>query len=406
MTSPAGHSRRRKKLNLPKRRWHVLGAAALLGLTTAAAALILTSPAPEIDKNTSGQLALESLPQPLMATNLNSESDSLPDLLAGEIPEGENPTQRRSETAQKDALGNPVSTNVQKDASSTTQETPQTAPSTKPKTVLIDGQPLDSGSAEIFSELSQSGPFGPLPKKTENGNSVFKAYRKEAPNSTNRKSVALIIGGLGLNRTLTQEAIDTLPANVTLSFAAHAPDLQVWIDRARLNGHEVLLEIPMQSRASSSSEPGADHMLSIDAPEKNAENLDWLLSRAQGYFGVINYNGDSFLTRTDAAAPTLSRFSDSGLAFITDGAFSAPSLPALTQSLSLPYKSGFGLIDPEPQTERIETELSRLAEESRVGDTPIGVGFAYPETLASVNRWIDDLPDKSLQLIPASAALE
>ena len=402
MTSYGGHSHRRKRLRLPKRRYHVFGAILLIALMCAASALVMTSPPPESDKNTSGQIALQSLPQPLMATNLNSESDSLPDLLAGEVPEGENPTRLTTDNPQSDALGNPISGGAQND----TPSTPETAPSTKPKTVLIDGQPLDGGTAEIFSELSESGPFGPLPKKTVKGNTVFKAYRKDVTASASGKSVALIIGGLGINRDLTQEAIDTLPANVTLSFAAHAPNLQVWIDKARLNGHEVLLEIPMQSRASNSNEPGADHMLSTDAPEENEENLDWLLSRAQGYFGVINYNGDSFLTRTDAAAPTLSRFSESGLAFITDGAFPAPSLPALSQSLSLPYKSGFGLIDPEPQTERIVTELSRLAEESRPGDTPIGVGFAYPETLASVNRWIDDLPDKSLQLIPASAAIE
>lgn len=402
MTSSGGYSRRRRKLKLPKRRWHVLGGIVLLALTALAVASIAISPAPEMDKNTSGQLTLETLPQPLMATNLNSESDALPDLLAGEVPEGANPTRTRQTPTQTDALGNPVSN---KSANTPPADSP-TAPSTKPKTVLIDGQPLDSGSAEIYSDLSRSGPFGPLPKKAANGQTVFKAYRKDEPSASTVKSVALIIGGLGINRNLTQRAIDTLPANVTLSFAAHTPDLQSWIDKARINGHEVLLEIPMESRSSNPDEPGADYMLSATDPEKNSENLDWLLSRAQGYFGVINYNGDAFLTRTDAAAPALARFSSSGLAFVTDGAFSTPSLPALSESVSLPFKSGFGLIDPEPQTERIETELSRLASESNLEDTPIGVGFAYPETLASVNRWIDDLPDQSIRLVPASAALK
>ena len=147
-------------------------------------------------------------------------------------------------------------------------------------------------------------------------------------------------------------------------------------------------------------------MLKAGETDQNKENLDWLLSRAQGYFGIINYNGDAFLTRADAAAPTLNRLSDSGLAFISDGAFTAPSLDALAQSVGLPYTAGFGLIDPEPKSALIEIELSRLASQSAEGHTPVGVGFAYPETISSVKRWIDDLPGQSLELVPASATLK
>jgi len=406
MSKPSGYpspnsatasSRRRRQLELPKRRWHVLGAVALVALAAIAGALVLTKPVPDTDPFTSGQLALEPLPQPLLATNLNSENDALPDLLAGEVPEGENPTQIARNQGNTDALGNPVNTGTQ---------TPKSAPQVKPKVVLVDGKPLDDGSAKTYAELTQNGPFGPLPQKAENGNTSFKAYRKTVSPEAGLKSVSIIIGGLGVNRNLTQRAIDVLPANVTLSFAAHSPDLQTWMDKARSNGHEVLLEIPMASDNSNSDEPGASRMLKAGETDKNEQNLDWLLSRAQGYYGVINYNGDAFLTRADAAASTLSRISDSGLAFISDGAFAAPSLGALAQSVSLPYASGFGLIDPEPKSALIEAELSRLADQSGEDQIPVGVGFAYPETITSVKRWIDDLPGQSLQLVPASAAIQ
>ncbi|CAM3874609.1 divergent polysaccharide deacetylase family protein [Litorimonas haliclonae] len=406
MSEPSGYprpesatasSRRRRQLELPKRRWHILGAFALLALVAITSVMVLIKPAPDTDPYTSGQLALEPLPQPLLATNLNSDNDALPDLLAGEVPEGENPTQIARNQGKTDALGNPVKTDI---------ETPASPPKVEPKVVLVDGKPLDDGSAKTYAELTVEGPFGPLPQKAENGNTSFKAYRKTNSPEAGLNSVSIIIGGLGVNRNLTQRAIDALPANVTLSFAAHSPDLQSWVDKARSNGHEVLLEIPMASDNSNSDEPGADHMLKAGETDKNEENLDWLLSRAQGYYGVINYNGDAFLTRADAAATTLSRLSDSGLAFISDGSFAAPSLDALAQSVSLPYASGHGLIDPEPKSALIEIELSRLADQSAKGQTPIGVGFAYPETLTSVKRWIDDLPGQSLQLVPASAAIK
>ena len=50
-----------------------------------------------------GQVKLEPLPLPEISSRLNGESNALPDLLAGVVPEGENPTELL------DALGNPIS---------------------------------------------------------------------------------------------------------------------------------------------------------------------------------------------------------------------------------------------------------------------------------------------------------
>ena len=121
---------------------------------------------------------------------------------------------------------------------------------------------------------------------------------------------------------------------------------------------------------------------------------------------MINFNGDKFLRRADVSAEALTRFSNSGLGFITDGAFDTPSLKNLARTAGLPFKQGFGLIDPDPQPAIIDIELRRLAATATSGPEPVGVGFAYPETIQSVSNWIDTLPSQSLQLVPASNLLE
>ena len=55
-----------------------------------------------------------------------------------------------------------------------------------------------------------------------------------------------MVGGLGLNASATKAAIERLPPEITLSFVAYSDGLQGWIDMARANGHEVLLEAPME----------------------------------------------------------------------------------------------------------------------------------------------------------------
>jgi len=72
------------------------------------------------------------------------------------------------------------------------------------------------------------------------------AYKRPFSAGSGKRPVSIIIGGLGVNRSLTNQAINELPADVTLSFAAHAPGLQNWINQARAKGHDVFIEPPME----------------------------------------------------------------------------------------------------------------------------------------------------------------
>ena len=175
---------------------------------------------------------------------------------------------------------------------------------------------------------------------------------------------------------------------------------------ARADGHEVLIEIPMESAEFDPNEPGADRALRVTLPPgENGRRLDWMLSRAQGYAGVTNYNGDVFLTRADAAAPFMDRLSQTGLGFLTDGAFEAPTLPTLASAVRQPFKAGNGLIDPDPIVRVVSGRLSVLGQSAKSGSHPVGVGFAYPQTIEAVQNWITTLDSQNLQLAPATSAL-
>ncbi|WP_412160064.1 divergent polysaccharide deacetylase family protein, partial [Pantoea sp. SIMBA_079] len=54
------------------------------------------------------------------------------------------------------------------------------------------------------------------------------------------------MGGLGLSQTGSMEAIDKLPQEVTLGFAPQGNSLQRWMQAARQNGHELVLQLPME----------------------------------------------------------------------------------------------------------------------------------------------------------------
>ncbi len=245
--------------------------------------------------------------------------------------------------------------------------------------------------------LSAPGPGGPLPVVGPDGATAAQAYaRPFTPDGHPR--VALIIGGLGLNAKATRQAIDTLPPDVTLSFVPYAEGLQGWIDMARAAGHEVLLEAPMEPKDYPSNDPGPYTLLADARPDDNAHKLDWLMSRASGYFGLTNYLGSKFV----ASAPAMSAFTGSlknhGLAFIDDGS-------AGRVGGGIPRASADRIVDSQLAGEAIEQQLSALETQASRTGRALGSGFAYPVTLDEAAKWAAGLSARGYQLAPASAVM-
>ena len=411
MNARTPNVRRRSMEPLPSRKKHVLLAFCFVTLFVGGGYLLTNVFGNANDAEVKGSVQVAPMPLPPASDTLGGDSEALPDLLAGEIPENVNPTEIVK--PEVDALGNPVGASVdtpKEPSPLPTVATQQPTTTSGPRTITIDGAPIDgSGSALIpapISGLTKVSAYGRIPAISASGLTPLSAYKRPFSAVSGKQSVSIIIGGLGVNRGLTNQAINELPAEVTLAFAAHAPGLQNWINQARAKGHEVLIELPMESADFNPTEPGADRALMASRnAAANMRNLDWLLSRGQGYFGVTNYNGDRFLTRADVAAPILDKLAKSGLSFVFDGSVSAPSLSALSSSARLPFARGYNLIDPQQDTSIIQSELSRLNAQAQNSSGTIGVGFAYPETIAAVRNWAQGLGSQGLTLAPASTTL-
>ncbi|MEO8114288.1 MAG: divergent polysaccharide deacetylase family protein, partial [Phenylobacterium sp.] len=179
-------------------------------------------------------------------------------------------------------------------ASAANRTTPLPLPSP-----FVPGAPLPTAPIAGFYA---PGPGGPLPIIAQDGRTSAQVYARPFF-ADGRPKVALVIGGLGLNARATQQAIETLRPEVTLSFVAYAEGLQGWIDMARAHGHEVLLETPMEPMDYPDNDPGPYTLMTDAQAPDTLKKLEWVLSRATGYFGLTNYLGSRFLG-SDAAYQT------------------------------------------------------------------------------------------------------
>ena len=241
-----------------------------------------------------------------------------------------------------------------------------------------------------------------LPVIAEDGRTPAAVYARPGVAAPDQPRVALIVGGLGLNWRITQQAIDELPPEVTLSFSPHAADLQIWIDRARKAGHEVLIEVSMEPYDwGSSTPPAATLVIDADA-QTNIAKLFEVLSSASGYFGVMNYQGARFATDLQAATPVLDELKSRGLVFIEDGSIGRSVFGDIAASNGLSFARAGTVIDAEQQASSIENELARLESRALEGGYALGTGFAYPVTVDTVRDWSLGLQARGIALVPAS----
>ncbi|MGZ3370310.1 MAG: divergent polysaccharide deacetylase family protein [Caulobacteraceae bacterium] len=245
--------------------------------------------------------------------------------------------------------------------------------------------------------LSAPGPGGLLPIISADGRASWKAYARPFTDD-GRPKIALVIGGLGLNPDQARQAIDLLPPEVTLSFSPYAENLQALIDRARAAGHEVMVELPMEPLDYPDNDPGPYTLLSNAQPGEIQSKLDWLMSRATGYFAVTNAFGSRFLSQDRAMAPVVQSLRQRGVAFVDDG-------QAAGRGGGLHRASMGPRIDADLDSGAIDNQLLSLEAMALQSGAALGTGSGYPLTVNQVQKWAVAVRERGYALAPASALM-
>jgi polysaccharide deacetylase 2 family uncharacterized protein YibQ len=136
-------------------------------------------------------------------------------------------------------------------------------------------------------------------------------------------------------------------------------------------------------------------MANAQGPE-TVKKLEWLLSRATGYFGVTNYLGSRFVNSDGGMSALTGALRGRGLAFVDDGS-------AAKRGGGLPRASADRIIDDQLSKESIDQQLLALEAGALQHGQALGSGFAYPVTLAQVSAWTQSVESRGYQLAPASA---
>ena len=215
---------------------------------------------------------------------------------------------------------------------------------------------------------------------------------------TGAAKLAVIVEGLGLSQSATEAAISKLPAAVTLAFSPYARGLKKWMEKAKESGHEVLIEVPMESKQFPADDPGPLGLLTALEPKENQLRLEMILKESGAAVGVLDSQGSKFredqsINAVFAKLKELNLFYVQGRPGVRVGETTVPTAVADV------------VLDERPFRAAVDARLDYAERLAKYQGSAVASLSARPVSFERLVLWIDQAQEKGVSLAPISQVL-
>lgn len=251
--------------------------------------------------------------------------------------------------------------------------------------------------------LTEPSVHGPLPRIGADGRVPMRAYARAFDRQDSRPRVALILGGIGLNHGLSEQAIRTLPPAVALAFNPYAAQPVALLDQARTRGFETLLALPMEPTGFPLNDPGERALLTGLPAGENTGRLEWLLARFPGHVGAVGALGSM---RGERFAAMTEPFQQMQLALAARGLLYFDARPGVPSTPRAWGRTVDVVVDEPPTRAEIDLRLAQMERLARERGGALGyIGEVTPVALQRITAWADGLEARGIALAPVTAVM-
>lgn len=254
-----------------------------------------------------------------------------------------------------------------------------------------------------LAELYEETKYGPLPIIAEDGRRPFDIYA--APKITDAKGwrIAILVTGLGKRARATQRALNDLPTNTSLAFSVYGSKMHDWGQKARILGHEVFLEVPMEPSEKSQNYGGPLTLLVGNTQQINTQLLRSSLGNFSGYVGIVNQMGSRFTVAADSMRPVLDEIKRRGLMFVDSRTTKFSRAATMANAVNMPWAVNNQFIDDDLDAATIGIQLANLEKRAKAQGAALGIARAYPVTFGVIKVWAATLEERGFVLVPVSS---
>lgn len=256
-------------------------------------------------------------------------------------------------------------------------------------------EPLQESLQEPQEEVIALAQISPTPAVDK------KVYDYTTPQG--HGNVVIMIDDMGVSSH--SRAVENLAGPLTLSFLPFGHDLQAQVNRARAQGHEIMLHMPMQAMKESGD--GGPRVLKVNqSPAEFDATLNWGLNSFQGYVGVNNHMGSRLTQDSAAMQKIMEALKVRGVYFVDSKTIGSSVAANVAAQNGLPYAVRDVFLDHEISRDFVRRQLSVLEGIAKRKGYAIAIGHPHPETIDVLKEWLPTLSQRGLTLVPASAVVK
>lgn len=267
-------------------------------------------------------------------------------------------------------------------------------------TVQVDKNSVKLRAAPNMALVEKSD-FGLLPAVRDDVY-PWKYYGRPFTKLGNVSLISVVVTGLGMHKELGIAA-SRLPPDICLSVSPYAKDVPVWMQSMRAQGHEFLLDLPMEPDTFPAFDPGPSALMTSIMPEENMTRLKRIMGKSTGYIGlVIPHDEVYFSGQKDFIQPVVQEMAKRGVMGLFTKFQDRPALNDVLGETELVHLSADIFIRYGADINEITQQLSAAESVADKRGSAIVVVQASPVALDVIKKWTEALGEKGFQLTPLS----
>lgn len=224
--------------------------------------------------------------------------------------------------------------------------------------------------------------------------------------------LALVIDDMGMDPTLSAQAVTNLPSTVTLAFMVEAAATQALAKQAQAEGHPLLVHFPMEPQPHAEGTPPLGPYgvtVAMDSPTLVRQTQANLAPLAGLIEGVNNHMGSRFTQWNEGMRVVLAEVAKRNLYFLDSRTAAPTATRAAAADLDIGLAGRDVFLDHTATEAAVRAELLRavkLAQKRGFQGAPVVViGHPLPATLAVLETDLPLLQAAGVTLVPLRDAV-